>query len=86
VRTMADLRRFTSSLLLALVLSLQLAPAAHGASPTIDPPRLSAAGRQTATVPGSYVQPPAKAELMYDGTVRGNGAGARVEVSRGTVP
>ncbi len=38
--------------------------------------------RTRATVPGSYVQPPAKAELMYDGAVRGNGAGARVEVSR----
>jgi uncharacterized protein YfaS (alpha-2-macroglobulin family) len=38
--------------------------------------------RTRATVPGSFVQPPAKAELMYDGAVRGNGAGARVEVSR----
>ena len=38
--------------------------------------------RTRATVPGSYVQPPAKAELMYDGAVRGNGAGARVEISR----
>ena len=38
--------------------------------------------RTRATVPGSFVQPPAKAELMYDGAVRGNGAGARIEVSR----
>jgi uncharacterized protein YfaS (alpha-2-macroglobulin family) len=39
--------------------------------------------RTRATVPGSYVQPPAKAEMMYDGAVRGNGAGARIGVSRG---
>ena len=38
--------------------------------------------RTRATVPGSFVQPPAKAEMMYDGAVRGNGAGARIEVSR----
>ena len=42
--------------------------------------------RTRATVPGSFVQPPAKAELMYDGAVRGNGAGARIEVSRAAVP
>lgn len=38
--------------------------------------------RTRATVPGSFVQPAAKAELMYDGAVRGNGAGARIEVTR----
>jgi len=38
--------------------------------------------RTRATVPGSFVQPPAKAEMMYDGAVRGSGAGARIEVSR----
>jgi uncharacterized protein YfaS (alpha-2-macroglobulin family) len=42
--------------------------------------------RTRATVPGSYVQPPAKAELMYDGAVRGNGAGARIEVTRAAAP
>lgn len=42
--------------------------------------------RTRATVPGSFVQPPAKAELMYDGAVRGNGAGARIEVSRAAAP
>ncbi|HUK14173.1 MAG TPA: MG2 domain-containing protein [Thermoanaerobaculaceae bacterium] len=38
--------------------------------------------RTRATVAGSYIQPPARAELMYDSAVRGNGAGARVEVTR----
>jgi uncharacterized protein YfaS (alpha-2-macroglobulin family) len=42
--------------------------------------------RTRATVPGSYVQPPATAELMYDGAVRGNGAGARIEVARTAAP
>jgi hypothetical protein len=42
--------------------------------------------RTKATVPGTYIQPPAKAELMYDGTVRGNGAGAKIEVSRAAAP
>jgi uncharacterized protein YfaS (alpha-2-macroglobulin family) len=37
--------------------------------------------RTRAQVPGSFIQPPALAELMYDGAVRGIGAGARVEVS-----
>jgi hypothetical protein len=38
--------------------------------------------RTRATVPGSFVQPPAKAEMMYDGATRGSGAGARVTVER----
>ncbi|MHB8835207.1 MAG: alpha-2-macroglobulin family protein, partial [Candidatus Methylomirabilia bacterium] len=42
--------------------------------------------RTRATVPGNFVQPPATAELMYDGAVRGNGAGARVEIWRAAVP
>lgn len=38
--------------------------------------------RTRATIPGSFIQPPAQAELMYDGAVRGNGPGARIEVTR----
>lgn len=38
--------------------------------------------RTRATTPGSFVQPPAKCELMYDGAVRGSSNGARIEVSR----
>lgn len=38
--------------------------------------------RTRATTPGSFVQPPAKTELMYDGAVRGSSNGARIEVSR----
>jgi hypothetical protein len=38
--------------------------------------------RTRATTPGSFVQPPAKSELMYDAAVRGNSNGARIEVSR----
>jgi uncharacterized protein YfaS (alpha-2-macroglobulin family) len=38
--------------------------------------------RTRATIPGSFIQPPAQAELMYDGAVRGNGSGARIEVTR----
>jgi uncharacterized protein YfaS (alpha-2-macroglobulin family) len=38
--------------------------------------------RTRATTSGSFIQPPAQAELMYDGAVRGNGAGARIEVAR----
>jgi uncharacterized protein YfaS (alpha-2-macroglobulin family) len=38
--------------------------------------------RTRATIPGAFIQPAAQAELMYDGTVRGNGAGARVEITR----
>lgn len=37
--------------------------------------------RTRATVPGSFTQPPARAEMMYDGAVRGNSAGARIEVA-----
>lgn len=36
--------------------------------------------RTRATVAGEYVQPPARAEMMYDGAVWGQGAGARVVV------
>ncbi len=36
--------------------------------------------RTRATVPGQYTQPQARAELMYDGAVHGESAGARVEV------
>jgi hypothetical protein len=38
--------------------------------------------RTRATTPGSFVQPPAKSELMYDSAVRGSSNGARIEVSR----
>jgi uncharacterized protein YfaS (alpha-2-macroglobulin family) len=38
--------------------------------------------RTRATTAGSFVQPPAKAEMMYDGTVRGASPGARVEIER----
>lgn len=37
--------------------------------------------RTRATVSGVFTQPPARAEMMYDGAVRGNSAGARIEVS-----
>jgi alpha-2-macroglobulin len=37
--------------------------------------------RTRATVPGGYIQPPAKAEMMYDAAVRGTSPGARVEVA-----
>jgi uncharacterized protein YfaS (alpha-2-macroglobulin family) len=37
--------------------------------------------RTRATTPGSFVQPSAGAEMMYDRTVRGNSAGARVEIA-----
>jgi uncharacterized protein YfaS (alpha-2-macroglobulin family) len=36
--------------------------------------------RTRASVPGGFIQPPAKAEMMYDATVRGTSPGARVEV------
>lgn len=36
--------------------------------------------RLRATVPGSYIQPPALAEMMYDASVRGHGHGARIDV------
>lgn len=38
--------------------------------------------RVRATTEGTYVQPAARAEMMYDDAVTGNSAGARVEVSR----
>ncbi len=38
--------------------------------------------RTRATTAGSFIQPPAQAELMYDGAVRGHSAGARIEVAR----
>ena len=38
--------------------------------------------RTRAATPGSFVQPPAKSELMYDASVRGSSNGARIEVSR----
>jgi alpha-2-macroglobulin len=38
--------------------------------------------RTRATVPGSFVQPGARAEMMYDASVTGRSAGARVEVAR----
>jgi uncharacterized protein YfaS (alpha-2-macroglobulin family) len=38
--------------------------------------------RTRATIPGTFVQPPAKAEMMYDGAVRGNSNGARVVIER----
>jgi uncharacterized protein YfaS (alpha-2-macroglobulin family) len=36
--------------------------------------------RTRATIVGSFVQPPAKGEAMYDSSVRGNSPGARIEV------
>jgi len=38
--------------------------------------------RTRATVAGSFTQPAARAEMMYDGAVRGNSAGARIEIER----
>jgi hypothetical protein len=38
--------------------------------------------RTRASTAGSFIQPPAQAEMMYDGAVRGTSAGARIEVSR----
>jgi hypothetical protein len=38
--------------------------------------------RTRATVAGSFTQPAARAEMMYDGSVRGNSAGARIEIER----
>jgi hypothetical protein len=38
--------------------------------------------RTRAVTPGSFIQPPAKSELMYDAAVRGNSNGALIEVSR----
>lgn len=38
--------------------------------------------RTRATTPGTYVQPPARAELMYDAAVWGQSPGARVTVEQ----
>jgi len=42
--------------------------------------------RSRATTAGRFIQPPAHAEMMYDGSMRGNSAGARVEVVRKDAP
>ncbi|HEY6320362.1 MAG TPA: MG2 domain-containing protein, partial [Thermoanaerobaculia bacterium] len=42
--------------------------------------------RTRATTEGSFQQPAARAEAMYDGTVHGNSAGARVEIARPARP
>ena len=36
--------------------------------------------RTRATTSGSFIQPPAKAEMMYDLAVRGNTSGARINI------
>ena len=36
--------------------------------------------RTRANVPGRFIQPAASAEMMYDGAVRGNSFGARIEI------
>ncbi len=38
--------------------------------------------RTRATVPGRFIQPAASAEMMYQGSVRGNGNGAEVVIER----
>jgi uncharacterized protein YfaS (alpha-2-macroglobulin family) len=38
--------------------------------------------RTRATTPGSFVQPSAFAEMMYDSAVTGQSAGARVKIER----
>jgi len=38
--------------------------------------------RTRATTPGRFIQPPARAEMMYDAAVSGHGAGARIVVER----
>lgn len=38
--------------------------------------------RTRATTPGRFIQPPALAEMMYDGAIRGSSAGARVVIER----
>ena len=50
-----------------------------------DPDRRAATrlGRAVrATTEGSFLQPPAAVEMMYDGAVRGNSFGARIDVTR----
>lgn len=39
--------------------------------------------RTRATTPGRFVQPPARTEMMYDGTVVGHSPGAEVRIRRG---
>ena len=36
--------------------------------------------RTRATTPGTFIQPPALAEMMYDATVRGHSPGAKITV------
>jgi hypothetical protein len=38
--------------------------------------------RERASTPGEFIQPPARAEMMYDASVSGSGVGARVRVVR----
>jgi hypothetical protein len=38
--------------------------------------------RTRATTAGRFIQPAARAEMMYDGAVRGNSTGARLEIGR----
>ncbi len=38
--------------------------------------------RVRATIPGSFIQPAAHAEMMYDGAVRGNSFGAKVRIQK----
>ena len=38
--------------------------------------------RTRATTPGSFVQPAARAEMMYDGAVFGHSVGSRVEITK----
>ncbi len=38
--------------------------------------------RTRATVPGSFIQPAAHAEMMYDGAVRGNSNGALIRIQK----
>ena len=38
--------------------------------------------RSRATTAGRFIQPAAQAEMMYDGSVRGNSAGARVQIGK----
>ena len=40
--------------------------------------------RTRSTIEGSYTQPPTRAEMMYDGAVFGNSAGAKITVKRTT--
>ena len=42
--------------------------------------------RTRATTPGSFIQPAAKAEMMYDGSVVGNSNGARVAIAPALAP